>query len=466
MAYEAVARRERAFLKRLRNWLLLGNVVLVAVLLGLVVQWQASILHSEQEDERSRVRGLARSIGQTIGGEMDLIDLGLKNLTQQLQTMGAKDKPLHAEHVNAMLATQIRLMPLLDGLMVTDAQGLVRYGDHLDPSQTIDLHERAHFQQARDQDKHAMLFSGAEISQATHSPALYAVRRLEHADGSFAGIVSAAIDPMHFHRLLVGGELVEKGAVSLRNNARQTLARVATGQSQDTWFGSTETSPELARAFDSQAASGSFLSTARQDGIERLTAFQRVGGYPFMVVVGEGTDSFLVPWRAQVERIALLCALAAAIMAALSVLIYFSIRRETSGRSKLEDALQESLAKAEASQDGVHILDQSGTIVSASQSLSTLLGYHPDYLQGRNIAQITALTLQDLLPPAPEAGKAHDTTSAHGLVRKLETQYRRLDGSLLDVELYVSTVMYSTGALLYCSARDISHFLHNHREES
>jgi PAS domain S-box-containing protein len=388
---------------------------------------------------------------------MDLIDLGLNNVTQQLQAMEAKAMPLRAGQVNAMLATQINLMPLLEGLMVTDAQGLVRYGDHLDPSQSIDLHERAHFQQARDQHKHAMLFSDAEISHATHSAALYAVRRLEHADGSFAGIVSAAIDPAHFYKALGAVELGDKGVVSLRNNARQILARIAAGQRQDAWFGNSDASPELARAYDSRASSGTFLSKVKQDSIERLSAFQRVGDYPFMVIVGEGTDRFLVPWRSQVERIALLCALAAAIMAALSVLVYFAIRRETSGRSKLESALQESWARMAASQDGVHILDHSGTIVSASQSLSTLLGYHPDYLQGRNVSLLTALPLQDLLGPESDSA---------GALRKFQTQYRKLDGSLLDVELYVSTASYSTRALLYCSARDVSHFLHNPRNKS
>jgi PAS domain S-box-containing protein len=455
MAYEAPALRERAFLQRLRNGLVLCNVVLVAVLIGLLVQWQASVLHNLREDELGRLQRLAHSISQTIAGEMNLVDLGLKNVTQQLQTMGTNTTPLRADQVNAMLAVQISFMPFLDDLMVTDAQGLVRFGNHLDPSQAIDLHESTYFQQARTQSQPAMLFSEALVSRTEQVQTLFAVRRRGNTDGSFAGIVSAAIEPAHFQHIFSALANSVEVAITLRNDQRQTLARVVNGQSQDQWFGNTETSPELARAFGSDAASGSFLSTARQDGIERLTAFQRVGGYPFIVIVGERTDSFLLPWQSQVERIALLCILVVAIVAALSVLVFFSIKRETSGRSKLESALQESWARMDASQDGVHLLDYSGFIVSASQSLSTLLGYHPDYLQGQPLSLLTALPLQDLLP--------HDAPRA---VRKLQTQYRKLDGSLLNVELYVSMVLFSTGALLYCSARDISHFINNHQEKS
>jgi PAS domain S-box-containing protein len=457
MAIETEVRQEHTFLRRLRWWLVLGNGVLVAVLLALVAQWQADILHGEQEDQRNRVQGLALSISQTIAGQMDLVDLGLKNVTQQLQAMEAKATPPPAQRVNAMLAAQRESMPFLDGLMVTDAQGRVRYGDHLDPAKTINLGERAHFQQARAQRKPALIFSEALISHDTQGQMLFAVRRLEHADGSFAGMVSAAIQPERLNRIFSAVELGESGAISLRNGARQILALVIAGKSQDGWFGTTETSPELARALDSEASSGSFFSTVKQDGVERISAFRRAGDYPLMVIVGEGTSSFLLPWRDQVERIALLCALAAFSMAALSVVVYFAIRREVGGRQQLEAALQRSRAWAQASQDGVHILDLNGTIVRASHSLATLLGYHPDYLQGRNLSLITALPLQDLLIPDPAANNAP---------HKLQTQYHRLDGGLLDVELYVSTIPFSSGALLYCSARDITHFLKNHPDKS
>jgi PAS domain S-box-containing protein len=247
--------------------------------------------------------------------------------------------------------------------------------------------------------------------------------------------------------------------VSLRNEARQILALVFAGKSQDSFFGNSDTSPELARALDSQAPSGSFVSTVKQDGVERISAFQRVGNYPLFVILGEGTSSFLLPWREQVERIALLCLLGAATMAVLSVLVYFAIRRETGGRSNLEAALQRSQALMQASQDGVHVLDGSGTIVSASASLAAMLGYHTDYLQGHHLALLTALPLQALMPPEPEPEA--DTPDA---LRKLRTQYRRQDGSLLAVELYVSRLVDSTGALLYCSARDISPFLNTPQE--
>ena len=449
MPIEAGTPDERSFLQRLRTWLVLGNGVIAAVLIGLVVQWQASILHNEQEGERSRVQGFALSISQTIAGQMDQVGLGLQSVIQQLQAMQKNGATLRPEQVNAMLAAQLGIMPLLEGLMVTDAHGRVRYGDKLNPAQVIELGERVHFQQAREQRTPALIISLAVVSLASQRPMLFAVRRVENPDGSFAGIVSAAVNPERFHRIFRAVQLGDKGSISLRNEARQILARVAAGQSQDRWFGSTETSSELARAFDSQATNGSFVSTVRQDGIERLTAFQRLGVYPLMVIVGEGTASYLLPWRAQVERIALLCTLAVLSMAALSVVVYFSIQRETSGRSKLEGALQRSQTWMRASQDGVHILDLDGTFVSASNSLATLLGYHPDYLLGRNLSLVTTQPLQDLLPPESDAP---------GALHKLQTRYRRLDGSLLDVELYVSRVLFPEGPLLYCSARDITHF--------
>jgi PAS domain S-box-containing protein len=455
MASKAGASQEHSFSRQLRRWLVLGNLLIAALFVGLVVKWQAGILQGEQENERRQVLALASSISQAIAGQMDQTDLGMQSIILQLQTLQSQAGPPRPQQVNAMLAAQLRIMPALESLVLSDAQGRLRYADHTTALVEQDLQDSSYFQQARAQTQPALIFSEMLLPQGTQGQRLFAVRRLQHADGSFAGILRAAINPAHFQRLFSAMELGANASVSLRNDARQILARVADGKGQERVYGNAETSPELAKAFDSGAASGSFLSTARQDGIERLAAFQRVAGYPFMVIVGQGTDSYLLPWRAQVARIALLCGLAIVIMAALSVLFYFAIQRETGGRRQLEEALLRNQALLQASQDGVHTVAPDGTIVSASPALARLLGYHPDYLQGHCLSLLTTLPLHDLtrVQPGPDG------------VRKLLTQYRKLDGSLLDVELYVSTVDFSTGPLLLCSARDVTFFLPTTRNQ-
>lgn len=452
MAVETAVLQEHTFLRRLQLWLVLGNGVVATLVLVLVVQWQAAILHDERNGERSRVQGLALSISQTLVGEMNQVDAGLQSVARQLLAMENQPAHVRPEQASAILATHLDLMPLVDSLMVTDAQGKVRYSDRPEMGLGIDLAARAHFQQAREQTRPVLILSQALVSDASRAQRVFAVRRLEHADGSFAGIASAAINPAHFQRIFGQVDLGATGVISLRNAGRQILARVAAGRSQDQWFGNTEASPELQHAFASGASSSSFVSTVRQDGIERISAFQRVGDYPLMLIVGQGTDSFMRPWRAQVERIALLCLLSVVGMGALSTVLYVSIRRAIGGRAQLVRDLQHCQAWQDASRDGVHILDRQGSIVSASESLATLLGYHPDYLQGRSLSLLTALSMQALLLPEPEAA---------GAVRRVQTRYRRLDGSLVDVELYVSTVWFASGPLLYCAARDITHLLNN-----
>jgi PAS domain S-box-containing protein len=135
-------------------------------------------------------------------------------------------------------------------------------------------------------------------------------------------------------------------------------------------------------------------------------------------------------------------------MVVLSVMVFQSIQREFRGRSQMEHALQQSQALLQASPDGIHVLDTTGTIVSVNAAFASLLGYHPDYLQGRHLDVITDLALADLAPLEPYAPGAAP--------RRLLAQYRRYDGSQLTVEVLSTRVAADSGSLIYCSARAIA----------
>jgi PAS domain S-box-containing protein len=428
-------------------WLVAGNLLIAAVMLALVVSWQSAVLKSARDNERDEVRGLALSMSQTIEGQLAQVDLGLRSAMLRLREVPPRE-PARARQINAVLREQLALMPYLESLQLLDAQGRLRFGTGQHLQHPMDMGDSAHFQRARDASANGLVISEPVLLPEQQEYVLVVLRRLEQADGSFAGVIAGVINVKLFHHLFSAVDLGEAGAISLRTDSFRLVARRAEGQAAGAGLGSNKVSAELTQAVAANPQGGSYISATALDKIERINAFQRVGEHPLTVIIGHGTETFMQSWRTQLAQISLLSALAFAIVLLLSWTAYQSIRREISGRSQLEHALQRSQALLQSSQDAILVLNAQGTIVSANAALASLLGYHPDYLLGRKLSQFSALSLDDLVPPA-QSGQAVPAA------KRMLTRYSKRDGSLVDVELYANRVEIVSGALIYCSARAI-----------
>jgi two-component system, sensor histidine kinase and response regulator len=96
--------------------------------------------------------------------------------------------------------------------------------------------------------------------------------------------------------------------------------------------------------------------------------------------------------------------------------------------------------------DGIHILDGEGRLVFYSSSFARLLG--------RSAAQMRGLRAADWQCSQHEGFSALQADAA--TQQSIETRYRRLDGSEVDVEVSIKGVLLGGQRFLYASARDIS----------
>ncbi len=139
--------------------------------------------------------------------------------------------------------------------------------------------------------------------------------------------------------------------------------------------------------------------------------------------------------------------------------VLFSIIHDITERDRFERALVMENARNELflkrASDGIHVLDTSGRLIEASDSLCAMLGYAKP--------ELLAMTVADLEAPV----RTGEPMSA--IIRSLmelgsgatfETQYRCRDGSLLDMELSTAGIELDGQPLLYVSARDITERKH------
>jgi diguanylate cyclase (GGDEF)-like protein len=144
----------------------------------------------------------------------------------------------------------------------------------------IYLGDRLHFQAQVDA-KQDDLFIGTPIVQrTTGQPAIQVSRRLRAADGSFAGILSAQVDPVFVEQFSRTLKLGPGSNISLRGFDGVFRASYGFAKTPE------QTTAVMASAL-AHAPEGYFWGGGRADGIWRLVSYRTVSGYPLVITVGE-----------------------------------------------------------------------------------------------------------------------------------------------------------------------------------
>ena len=109
-------------------------------------------------------------------------------------------------------------------------------------------------------------------------------------------------------------------------------------------------------------------------------------------------------------------------------------------------------ALLETASDGIHILDTSGKLIQYSHSFATMLGYTEEEVQDLNVGdwdvQIPKDELVDMISKIIQNPKV------------FQTQHRKKDGSIIDVEINAKGVVIDGKQYCYASSRDITERKH------
>ena len=130
------------------------------------------------------------------------------------------------------------------------------------------------------------------------------------------------------------------------------------------------------------------------------------------------------------------------------------IARDITERKRAEAQLANQALRfktvLDAARDGVHILDDAGNIVEASDAFCRMLGYTQDEIVGLNMvewdAQVTAAEVDQTIERLLRGQESS----------LFETVHRRRDGSLFDVEVGYFPLLLDGQNVLFCSSRDIT----------
>jgi PAS domain-containing protein len=261
-------------LRRLRNPVVIFGVVII------LLCWVGACLQVFAERRRA-VRG-AIERGDTAARlfEKDTTSLikGIDTIMLLLR-QSYEDDPQHFDlirlankaRLDSDVSTEIFLIGP-DGYLTQRTTGIQR--------DRVYLGDRLHFRAQADA-KQDELFIGIPIIQrTTGQPAIQVTRRLRAAGGSFAGILSAQLDPRfveQFSRTLNLGP-----GSNIRVRGFDGVLRASYG------FEKTpeRMTPVMADAM-AHAPEGYFWGEGQADGIRRLVSYRTIAGYPLFVSTGE-----------------------------------------------------------------------------------------------------------------------------------------------------------------------------------
>jgi signal transduction histidine kinase/CheY-like chemotaxis protein len=164
-----------------------------------------------------------------------------------------------------------------------------------DPGRT-DLTDREHFLVHRDPAARQPFISKPVVGRITGKPSMQITRRIERADGSFAGVSVVSLDPAYFARFFESIDLGPRGIIYL--TGRDGIMRARTTRSRDPYLGVGQDftgTPVLKKLL--AAPQGIYRAHSTIDGIERIYGFAADGEYPVIVAAGMAVDDILAEHR-------------------------------------------------------------------------------------------------------------------------------------------------------------------------
>ncbi|GAB4036384.1 MAG: hypothetical protein Fur0014_02940 [Rubrivivax sp.] len=405
-------------------WLALSNVAIVALIGVLLLVTLSASRNAHRQRAIDAVETLTLGLEQSVGGELSRVDRALQSLVQHLNVPGARATP-------QLIADVAELVPEAERLRLVDP---------LDESPDLQA-------AARTAAAGQLIVTGPRVASGDERWVLDLARRVE-VDGR-ARLVVAELDTARFERMFAALQLGGYSAVTLRMADMALVARHSNPPTPRTGIGSRNVSPQLSAALAEQPRGGVFVATTALDGIERASAYRRVGSLPLIVLAGIATTDYLQAWRREAALAGGLALLAATVLVAGSGLGYRAWRRAEASRRERDRERQRLRALLTTASDALHVLDRAGLLVEFSDSFALLLGYPRTALAGAHVSLWEARFSRDQVERALRGFRVGERLNFRSV-------FRRFDGSLVDVDVAAVGLRLDGRDLFYLAARDVT----------
>ena len=326
------------------------------------------------------------------------------------------------ERFNRYLAETANSLPQIHEIGVLDAEGNWAYSSSPE-TPGHNNSDRRYFTYHRETPGSTLRISEPLQSRLTGQSTIVLSKRIDKQDGSFGGVLTAAIDSDYFNRFYRTFQLGPDGAICLLRNDGVVLIRWPASDRSTDLSGTDLFSRHL-----KQSSVGYYKIISPFDGIEKYIGYEETPHYPMVVTVAISEDWLLSDWWKTLRTDAIVATVLLCMILLLATVLFsqFRFRMKTERTLREREAHYRLLANNIA--DVIILIDARSLLRYVSQSVEPVLGLHPEDLLGKSCF--------DMIHPEDRESVRSATARLNGIETVSTVVFRtyRADGTLAWVE--------------------------------
>lgn len=344
-----------------------------ACVLGLVI-WKALDARSVALAQGERdIRNLAHSLAEHASRSIQSADIAMSGIVDLLKYQRPR-----ADRTNLFLRNTVSSLPQIREMGVLDAEGRWIYSS-LERTPDYTNADRPYFTYHRDSTDPNLQISDPLQSRLTGRRTLLLTKRISAMDGSFIGVLLAAIDGDYFDAFYDAFKLGPHAGITMLRYDGTVLARWPAG----TWNGDARITTAFKAEIERDAA-GFYRTKSPFDGYLKYLAFEHASQYPIVMTVALTEDEVLAPWRADLRNDVFVAIILLGGITLLAALLSVQLRARARVQSELREREARYRLLADNIADVVIQLDREGKFIFVSQSVEPVLGLKPTELTGKS----------------------------------------------------------------------------------
>jgi diguanylate cyclase (GGDEF)-like protein len=269
-------------------------LALVCLSLLAVQGWSSySARETYLDDANISTINMASALADHAEASFNLADTTLLGIVERVEH---GELETQADRMHALLTNLVARTPSLQGLFVYGADGrwLLTSLERI-PANANNA-DREYFEYHR---THAALGAHVGSPVRSRSSGAWVVpvsRRINGADGSFAGVALATLKLAFFKSYYQSFDIGNHGTIFLASDSGRFVVRRPF--SEKDYGGDISHGPLFHLWQQSRTVSGSAILTANIDKVERLYTYHHLQNYPLLIAVAVAKDEVLQRWRA------------------------------------------------------------------------------------------------------------------------------------------------------------------------
>lgn len=309
-------------------------VGLVTAALLVLTAWQSWTSHEQAlREAQMDATNLARALSQHADDAFEEADATLGGVIERVETDGFG--PGQIGRLHNVLQTQKKFVGQLAGLFVYDETGRwVVTSNDVDPP-NVNNADREYFRYHMNNPDRGAHLGPAILSRTNHQWVIPLSRRINHPDGSFAGVALATLRLSYFNEFYSGFDLDPKGVMVLALRDGTILTRRPFDENA---VGANISKARVFTDLLPLSPAGHEMARSMVDGVVRLYAYRQASEYSLVVMAAHSKESIFAEWQGNLLRSAGFVAVVLLVMGLSAIVLLRQIRQGQKTEAELRNA--------------------------------------------------------------------------------------------------------------------------------